>query len=170
MAQKNPLQLVQTLNELKKLDWQCVMIGDGPLMQDVRQAIAELDLGDRFRFTGWIAPQDVLNWFDKSDILFMPSRSEGLPVVGVQALAKGLAIVASRVGGFVDLVDNNQNGYLIEQENPGEFSTALLSLLSDSNCLLSFRNASLEKAKYFEINQVVEEYKNLFQSVLMDKG
>jgi glycosyltransferase involved in cell wall biosynthesis len=90
MAQKNPLQLVQTLNEVKKLDWQCVMIGDGPLMQDVRRTIAELDLGDRFQLPGWIDPQDVLNWFDKSDILFMPSRSEGLPVIGVQALAKGL--------------------------------------------------------------------------------
>lgn len=170
MAQKNPLQLVQTLNELKRLDWQCVMVGDGPLMQDVRQAIAELDLGDRFQLPGWVDPQDVLNWFDKSDILFMPSRSEGLPVVGVQALAKGLAIVASRVGGFVDLVDNNKNGYLIPQEDTGGFSTALLSLLSDSNCLISFRNASLEKAKYFEINQVVKEYEDLFQSVLIDKG
>ncbi len=170
MAQKNPLQLVQTLNGLKKLNWQCVMIGDGPLMQDVRRTVAESDLGDRFQFTGWIDPQDVLNWFDKSDILFMPSRSEGLPVVGVQALAKGLAIVASRVGGFVDLVDNNKNGYLIPQEDTGAFSTALLDLLSDSNRLLSFRNASLEKAKYFEINQVVKEYENLFRSVLIDKG
>jgi glycosyltransferase involved in cell wall biosynthesis len=170
MEQKNPLQLVQTMNELKKLDWQCVMIGDGPLMQNVRQTVSELDLGDRFRFTGWIAPQDVLNWFDKSDILFMPSRSEGLPVVGVQALAKGLAIVASRVGGFVDLVDNGKNGYLIPQDDTDAFSTALLSLLSDSNCLLSFRHASLEKATYFELNHVVKEYENLFQSVLMDKG
>jgi glycosyltransferase involved in cell wall biosynthesis len=170
MAQKNPLQLVQTLNVLKKLDWQCVMIGDGPLMQEVGRAIAELDLRDRFQLPGWIDPQDVLNWFDKSDILFMPSRSEGLPVVGVQALAKGLAIVASRVGGFVDLVDNGKNGYLIPQEDTDAFSTALLSLLSDSNGLLSFRNASLEKAKYFEINQVVKDYENLFQGVLMDKG
>ena len=170
MAQKNPLQLVQTLNGLKQLQWQCVMIGDGPLMQDVKRAVAELDLEDRFQFTGWIDPQDVLNWFDKSDILFMPSRSEGLPVIGVQALAKGLAIVAGRVGGFVDLVDNNKNGYLIRQEDAGEFRTSLLGLLSDSNRLLSFRNASREKAKYFEINQVVKEYENLFQSVLMDKG
>src|SRR3990170_1308257 len=170
MAQKNPLQLVQTLNGLKQLQWQCVMIGDGPLMQDVKRAVAELDLEDRFQFTGWIDPQDVLNWFDKSDILFMPSRSEGLPVIGVQALAKGLAIVAGRVGGFVDLVDNNKNGYLIRKEDAGEFRTSLLGLLSDSNRLLSFRNASLEKAKYFEINQVVKEYENLFQSVLMDKG
>ena len=170
MAQKNPLQVVQSLNQLKKIQWQCVMIGDGPLMQDVRRAVAESGLEGRFQFTGWIDPQEVLNWFDSSDILFMPSRSEGLPVVGIQALAKGLAIVASHVGGFVDLVDNNKNGYLIRQEDAGEFRTSLLGLLSDSNRLLSFRNASLEKAKYFEINQVVKEYENLFQSVLIDKG
>jgi len=170
MAQKNPLQVVQSLNQLKKIQWQCVMIGDGPLMQDVRRAVAESGLEGRFQFTGWIDPQEVLNWFDSSDILFMPSRSEGLPMVGVQALAKGLAIVASHVGGFVDLVDNNKNGYLIRQEDAGEFRTSLLGLLSDSNRLLSFRNASLEKAKYFEINQVVKEYENLFQSVLIDKG
>jgi L-malate glycosyltransferase len=170
MAQKNPLQLVQTLSELKKLNWQCVMIGDGPLMQDVKRAVTAFNLDDRFQFTGWIDPQDVLHWFDSSDILFMPSRSEGLPVVGVQALAKGLAIVASHVGGFVDLVDNNKNGYLIRQEDASEFSTSLLGLLSDSNRLLSFRNASLEKARYFEINQVVQQYENLFQSVLLNKG
>jgi L-malate glycosyltransferase len=170
MAQKNPLQFVQTLSELKKIGWQCVMIGDGPLMQDVKRAVAESELGDRFQFTGWIDPQDVLHWFDSSDILFMPSRSEGLPVVGVQALAKGLAIVASRVGGFVDLVDNNKNGYLVPQEDVSKFSTSLLGLLSDSNRLLSFRNASLEKAKYFEISQVVKEYENLFHHVLLEKG
>ena len=169
MAQKNPLQVVQTLNQLKKIQWQCVMIGDGPLMQDVRRAVAESDLESRFQFTGWIEPQEVLNWFDSSDILFMPSRSEGLPVVGVQALAKGLAIVASHVGGFVDLVDNNRNGYLIRQEDAGEFRTSLLGLLSDSDRLLSFRNASLEKAKSFEINQVVKEYENLFESVLTNE-
>jgi glycosyltransferase involved in cell wall biosynthesis len=95
----------------------------------------------------------------------MPSRSEGLPVVGVQALAKGLAIVASHVGGFVDLVDNNKNGYLIRLEDVSEFSTSLSGLLSNSNRLLSFRNASLEKAKHFEIKQVVKEYEKLFHNL-----
>ena len=170
MAQKNPLQVVQTLNGLKQLQWQCVMIGDGPLMQDVKRAVAEADLEERFQFTGWVDPQDVLNWFDRSDILFMPSRSEGLPVVGVQALAKGLAIVASQVGGFVDLVDHDKNGYLIQREDIAKFSTSLLSLLSDSNLLLSFRNASLEKAKCFEITQIIKEYENIFLTVLRNKG
>lgn len=166
MEQKNPLQFVQTLNELRVLKWQAVMIGDGPLMEEVKCAIAELGLEDRFQLTGWIEPQDVLNWFDKSDILFMPSRSEGLPVVGVQALAKGLAIVASRVGGFVDLVDDDKNGYLIQETDISKFPTSLSGLLSDPNRLLSFRRASLEKARSFELEQIVREYESIFLRVI----
>ncbi len=165
MEQKNPLQFVQTLNELKKLPWQSVMIGDGPLMQDVWCAIENHGLEDRFQLTGWLDPQDVLGWFDKSDILFMPSRSEGLPVVGVQALAKGLAIIASRVGGFVDLVDDDKNGYLIRENEAAGFSISLSALLSDTQRLLSFRNASLGKARSFELEQIVKEYENIFLRV-----
>lgn len=165
MEQKNPLQFVQTLNELKELPWQAVMIGDGPLMPDVKCAIQDCGLQDRFQLTGWIDPQDVLAWFDKSDILFMPSRSEGLPVVGVQALAKGLAIVASRVGGFVDLVDEGGNGYLINGADSATFSTSLTNLLSDRDRLRSFRYASLGKAQSFELEQIVQEYENIFAQV-----
>jgi len=166
MPQKNPLQVVQTLNELRQLKWQCVMIGDGPLSPDVKRAVAKLGLNDRFHFTGWIDTQEVFGWFDKSDILFMPSLSEGLPVVGVHALAKGLAIVASHVGGFVDLVEDGKNGYLVWQEDPSKFLAPLRKLLSESDTLLSFRNASLEKAKWFDINQIVGQYETIFLQVI----
>jgi glycosyltransferase involved in cell wall biosynthesis len=162
MEQKNPLQVVHTLNELKGFKWQAVMIGDGPLMQNIKCAIEDYGLHDRFQLTGWLDPREVLQWFDKSDILFMPSRSEGLPVVGVQALAKGLAIIASRVGGFVDLVDEDHNGYLIQETETVQFSTMLSSLLSDSGRLLAFRTASLAKARSFGLEQVVKEYENIF--------
>lgn len=134
-------------------------------MQDVRCAIQKFGLADRFHLTGWIDPQEVLGWFDKSDILFMPSRAEGLPVVGVQALAKGLAIVASRVGGFVDLVDEDKNGNLIQETDASKFSTCLSALLTDSERLLSFRSTSLEKAKSFELEQIAREYENIFVRV-----
>jgi glycosyltransferase involved in cell wall biosynthesis len=166
MPQKNPLQVVQTLNELRQLKWQCVMIGDGPLMPDVKRAVAELGLNDRFHFTGWIGGAEVLNWFDKSDVLFMPSLSEGLPVVGVEALSKGLAIIASQVGGFVDLVENEKNGYLVRQKDAPKFLVSLRELLSNSERLLSFRNASLERARQFDINRIVEQYENVFLKVV----
>jgi len=166
MPQKNPLQVVRTLNELKELAWRCVMIGDGPLLEETRRAVAESGLEDRFRFPGWIEPEDVLNWFEKSDILFMPSLSEGFPVVGVQALAKGLAILASRVGGFVDLVEDGRNGYLIDREEPAGFSDLLRGLLKDPNRLLSFRNSSLEKAEAFEIVRIAEQYERIFSGLV----
>lgn len=166
MPQKNPLQVVQTLNELRQLKWQCVMIGDGPLMPDVKRAVAELGLNDRFHFTGWIGGAEVLNWFDKSDILFMPSLSEGLPVVGVEALSKGLAIIASHVGGFVDLVENEKNGYLVRQKDAPKFLVSLRELLSNSEHLLSFRNASLERARQFDINHIVEQYEDIFMMIV----
>jgi len=166
MPQKNPLQVVRTLNELRELPWQCVMIGDGPLLPDVKRAVEEFGLNERFQFPGWLGGNEVMNWFDQSDILFMPSLSEGLPVVGVEALAKGLAIVASQVGGFVDLVENDKNGYLIPPGDAAPFSMRLRELLTDEDRLSSFRKASLEKAKRFDINQIVEQYEQIFQTVI----
>lgn len=168
VAQKNPLQIVYTLAELKDLPWQCVMLGDGPLMPEVQQAIEERGLQERFTLLGWVTPEEVLNWLDKSDILFMPSLSEGLPVVGVQALAKGLAFVVNDIGGFVDLVDDGQNGYLLHQNQPSEFAVALQWLLSHQNELYRFRKASLQKAVHYDINRVVEQYENIFEKTVHD--
>lgn len=168
VAQKNPVQIVRTLAELKNMNWQCVMLGDGPLMPDVRREIVQHHLEERFTLLGWVTPEEVLVWFDKSDILFMPSLSEGLPVVGVQALAKGLAFVVSNIGGFVDLVEEGKNGFLIGEEKTEKFSTVLRRFLSDPNELKPFRKASLQIASRFDINQIVEHYEEVFVGVIHD--
>jgi glycosyltransferase involved in cell wall biosynthesis len=163
--QKNPSQIVSTLAEMKDMPWQCVLIGDGPLMQKLQGEIEKNNLEERFTLTGWIKPEDVLDWFSKSDILFMPSLSEGLPVVGVQALAKGLAFVVSDIGGFVDIVDDGENGFLVDRSNPFNFSNTLRELLSDPTQLGRFREASLKKASQFDITHVSEQYEQIFLEV-----
>ncbi len=165
MVQKAPVEIVRVLGELQDLPWECVMIGDGPLMEDVKREISSRGLDNRFELTGWIEPEQVLDSFARSDILFMPSLSEGLPVVGVQALSKGLAVVASRIGGFVDLVDDGKNGYMIEVGDTNQFAGHLRELLLDREKLLAFRKASLEKAADFDINRVVDEYEKVFAEV-----
>ena len=165
MNQKNPVQIVHTLAGLKDLSWECVMIGDGPLIPNVRREISEEGLQERFTLTGWIAPEEVLEWFDKSDILFMPSRSEGLPVVGVQALAKGLAMVVSDIGGFVDIVDKDRNGFLVGSSNLDGYVKGLQKLLSNQKLLKRYREASLVKATQFDIRHVVDSYQNLLSEV-----
>ena len=120
----------------------------------------------RFTLPGWVNPEEVLRWFDKSDILFMPSLSEGLPVAGVQALAKGLAIIASKIGGFVDLVDEGQNGFLVDSYQSHGFTTVLRQLLSHKTEIKRFRETSLQKAIYFDIERVVEQYEDIFREAV----
>ena len=132
MAQKNPLRVVQALAQIRELDWECVMLGDGPLLGEVKNEIERAGLRGRFELPGWVTPERVLDWFSRSDILFMPSLAEGLPVSGVHALATGLALVVSRIGGFEDLVDHGRNGFLVEMEKGGSFAQPLRTLITDS--------------------------------------
>ncbi len=163
VPQKDPLQIVRTLAGLTDLSWRCALIGDGPLLPKVRKEIEAQGLQSRFTLTGWVPPEEVLAWFDRGDILFMPSLSEGLPVVGVQALAKGLAIVASHIGGFVDLVEHGRNGYLVERGHPEGFNTALRELLSDTERLGKFRQVSQEFARPFDLQRIIARYETIFQ-------
>lgn len=165
VAQKNPLQVPRVLATLKDLPWECSMLGDGALLEETRTEIARLGLSERFHLPGWVTPQAVLDEFSRADILFMPSRSEGLPVAGVQALACGLALVVGRVGGFVDLVSNGENGSLHDPDDANGMSASLRALLADASALRRARQNSLARAAAFDIVRVVDAYESLLNEV-----
>jgi glycosyltransferase involved in cell wall biosynthesis len=166
MSQKNPVGLVKILAKQTDNPWLCTMLGDGPLRQDVMRVIHEHNLEERFTLPGWVSTDEVIKRFAQSDILFMPSLSEGLPVVGVQALAMGLAIVASKIGGFTDLVNPGHNGCLVDPHDMQGFGNALQGLLSDQDLIKNQRIASREHARLFDINRVIHDYEALFSSVI----
>ncbi len=164
--QKNPQAVVRALAQVDDLPWQATLIGDGPLRPKVETLLAETGLATRVTLTGWITPEAVLEIFERSDLLFMPSQSEGLPVVGLQALAKGLAIIASQVGGFVDLVEEGRNGHLFP---PGDLQAAVKALrrvLTSRERLLAYRKASLQHARHFDLTRIVAAYESVFHRVL----
>jgi L-malate glycosyltransferase len=163
VAQKNPVQIVRSLAQLRQIPWHCVMAGDGPLRPGVEAEIEKYTLGERFTLPGWITPEQVIDRYRESDVLFMPSLSEGFPVAGVQGLAMGLAVVASRIGGWMDLVNPGENGFLVDPMQEQGYVQALENLLSDPLRLLSFRQASREKAKTFDLAAIVERYARVYQ-------
>ncbi len=163
--QKNPLLVPRVLSTLKDLRWDCSMLGDGILLEKTRTEIVRLGLTDRVHLPGWVTPQDVLNEFARADILFMPSRAEGLPVVGVQALACGLALVVGRAGGFADLVADGENGFLRDPDDADGFSSSLRGLLSNPAALLSTRQKSLRLAQAFDIERVVDAYEKILVTI-----
>jgi glycosyltransferase involved in cell wall biosynthesis len=100
----------------------------------------------------------------------MPSLSEGLPMVGIQALARGLAIVANNVSGFSELVVQDQNGYLGDVGDRSALVDALRRYLSDPWTLLNARRCSLERASRFDIKAIVDQYEIVFQRALQAKN
>ena len=167
MPQKNLVELVETLALVQDLSWKCIMVGDGPLLEDVRRTIATHDLDKRFFLPGWVTTEQVLAYFAQSDLLFLPSLSEGLPVVGLQALASGLAIVASRAGGNVEIVEPGYNGFLVDPGDREGFSNSLRSLLSNLQALQNARQASRKLASRFDIKTVVDKYESIFQEIVL---
>lgn len=161
--QKNLFQLIKTLAAIQDLPWNCTLIGDGPLLDPILKEIEKNKLQERISLTGWVAPELVIDHYKSCDILFMPSLSEGLPVVGVQAMAMGLALVLSRVGGCVPLVTEGKNGYLINPEEPVGYEQALRELISDPERLMSYRLSSRKFAYTFSLEQSVKQYKLLLE-------
>lgn len=166
VPQKNPLQVVKILADLQDLPWNCVMLGDGVLRKEVEREVRKHNLQERIILTGWLTPDKVIQWFGKSDLLYMPSISEGLPVVGVQGLAMGLAIVASPVGGFVELVSDGENGYLIQPDQPEKTKESLRGLLSDTSLLHEYRINSRQKSVRYDLNRIVNSYNQLFTELV----
>ena len=101
-----------------------------------------------------------------SDILALPSRSEGLPVVGVQALAMGLALVLSEAGGNVELVQPGLNGHLFPAGNLDALTESLNTLLVSSAVLRAAQAKSRQLAHAFDLENIVQQYETLFQSVI----
>jgi len=165
VEQKNPEQLVQALAALKDLAWSCAMHGDGPLREAVREMVAGCGLAERFSFPGWVTPEALLDAFAHSDILVMPSRSEGLSVVGVQSLGMGLAMVLSDVGGNSDLVQQGENGFLFPSGDLPALTTALKTLLESRAELRAAQQKSRELAQAFDLESVVGQYEALFANL-----
>ncbi|GAB4483808.1 MAG: glycosyltransferase [Anaerolineales bacterium] len=162
---KNPGHLVQALARLRSLPWQATLLGDGPLLEPVRRQVAESGLAERIALPGWVTPEEVLTEFSRSDILALPSRAEGLSVVGVQALAMGLALVLGAAGGNLELVEDGQNGFLFPPGDVDALTAALRRLLADSAALQSAQSHSLTLAQKFDLNAIVAQYEALLSVV-----
>lgn len=159
--QKDLPLLVRSLAEIRQQAWRCLLVGDGPQADQVDRLIRELHLEQRVERTGWIEPEEVEARMLASDILVMPSRTEGLPVVAVQALACGLAIVASRAGGLAELVRDEVNGRLCPPNDQRCFTEGLLWCLEDSQRLAQLKRASRNMAERYDLQRIAIQYEQV---------
>jgi glycosyltransferase involved in cell wall biosynthesis len=167
--QKNLLFLLEVLNQVKDLPWHLDLVGDGPLMSAMRAQARHLGLRDRLHFHGWLGLDAVAEIMSRGDILVLPSLWEGLPLVGVEALAAGLAIVGSDIGGIAPLVRQEVNGFLCPVNDTAAFAGALQRLLVHQDLLARMKAESRRLAAAFDISKSAAQFEALFQAVVKKK-
>lgn len=166
--QKNLLFLLDALDRVRDLPWTLQLVGDGPQRAALEAKAEELGMVERIEFSGWVEPEQVRQMLRESDLLVMPSRSEGLPVVGVQALAQGVAIAATAAGGLAELVVDGENGVLCPIDDLACYAQGLRRCLADTAALADMKKRSLALARHYDINRVAEAYESIFQRVTHD--
>jgi glycosyltransferase involved in cell wall biosynthesis len=160
--QKNPVLAMAALALIKESDWSLEVIGDGPLRSEMQAAAEREGIEERVTLHGWLSHASVAQVMARSDILVMTSLHEGLPMVAIEALQWGLAIVGSQIGGMHDVVEEGKNGFLCEL-TPSAFAEKLKGLLATPELLEGMRRASRQKAAAFDLEKIVSAYESVLK-------
>lgn len=161
--QKCPVFLIDALAGVATRNWRLTLIGDGPLMPDVRERIARHGLIDKVTLTGWLDTPSVERILRDGDVFVLPSSSEGLPVAAIEALKHGLAVASSEIPGTLDVVDDGVNGRRLPMGDLAAWQTGLTAMLSDSGKLDAMKQASFAKARDFELEHSVVQYEAILR-------
>ena len=129
---------------------------------------AELGIRDKVSFLG--RKDNVAEYLQCADILVMPSVSEGMSNALLEAMACGLAVIATNIAGNNEVVAHLRNGVLIEPRNARQLAEALLYVLGDAELASRLgQEARKTVEEGYSLDQVVDQYMELYQSLASDK-
>lgn len=164
--------LLEALGLMSHRAFRCVLVGDGQLRMGLQEQVREAGMSDRVLFAGLRPSDEIPLWMCAADVLVLPSRSEGRPNVVLEAQASGVPVVATRVGGTPELVEDGQTGLLIEAENPSELASALGRLADDEGFrqeLGSSARAHIERSG-LTWERSASKVKAIYEEVLSGSG
>jgi sugar transferase (PEP-CTERM/EpsH1 system associated) len=142
-----------------------VIAGDGPQRAEVEAEIAATGIGDITWLAG--ARSDVPELMRALDIFALPSRAEGISNTILEAMASGLPVVATDVGGNAELVAAGETGALVPAQNPDAMAHALLRYTSDAALRQNHGAAGRKRVEQnFSIDNMVARYTNLYEQSL----
>jgi glycosyltransferase involved in cell wall biosynthesis len=167
-SEKAHIDLLNAFRHLQsnnsELNAKLVIVGDGPERERLEAAARSLGITERVHFAGQIS--DVKPYYAAADLLALPSHSEGSPYVLLEAMAAGLAIVATAVGGVPEMVEDEVSALLVPPRDPQKMAAAIARILKDEELArkLTASAAALIATRYSPENYVrslVEIYREL---------
>lgn len=161
--QKGITYLIQAMTKIvKKIpDITLIIAGEGPLEESLKNETLKLGVNKNVFFVGpRLDMPELLKIFD---LYVLPSLSEGLPMVLLEAMALGCPIIATRVGGVPKVIINGENGSLVEPKNPKVLGSEIIRVLSDSNLRKKYsKNGKKVFNEKFTADIMMRKYEHLY--------
>lgn len=139
--------------------------GDGPCRHRLEQRARALGIWERVRFAGFV--RDLQDIFQAMDLLVLPSHTEGLPNVVLEAFACGKPVVATSVGGVPELVENGRNGVLVPPGEPGVLGEAIVRCITEPSLREAYgRGAQSTVRSRFTFEQQTRGLESIYAEIL----
>ena len=163
--QKNPLRLIDAFARGLANDprWRLLLAGGGSLEEEARRHAARLRVDDRVHFLG--VRTDVPDLLSACDLFAMAAGWEGSPMAVIEAMAAGLPVVATAVGGIPELVEHGATGLLVPPGDTAALAESLAALVRDPGRRAEFAGRARERARNFGVHAMIQSYAQLFERV-----
>lgn len=142
-------------------DASLVIVGGGKARAELEQLAVEQGVQRATTFAGALVPDEVRNLLHRADVFALPSRSEGMPLALLEAMAAGVPPVASRVGGVTDVIEGT-SGLLVAPDEPIALADALARVVTNAELAHELSDGARSRASAFSNTAVDEAYSRLF--------
>lgn len=164
------IKAISKLNESRP-NIKLIIIGDGPELINLQRTTNNLRLGNKILFLGQIPQKDLPIYFRISDVFVRPSRSEGLGNSFLEAMAAGIPVIGTPVGGITDFLSNGHTGILAKPENPEDLAEKINYLLGYQDIRNNvIKNALNLVQKNYSWDIVSEKMERIFKTLKELKG
>ena len=156
--------LIQAVEKLHNPHFHLFICGDGVQEAELKAKAKELGIEHQIHFLGF--RKDVYKISSAADLFLFASLQEGLPVAIMEAMACGLPIIASRVRGNYDLIDQGKGGYLVAPMDVDGFVKAIHKITENKERLEKMKQYNLRKVQKYSIEAVVDQMADLYQDMM----
>lgn len=162
---KNQMMLINAMNNIVKINpaIKLCLVGKGNLEEQYKKKIEEYGLRNNVILTGY--RRDVDRLLKIADLCVATSKREGLPINLVEAALSGVPIIAYRNRGHIEIVKENENGFLVTTEN--ELTTRIIQLYSDRDLLMNLKKKARESVKEFSLDNALNEGIKIYEEEII---
>ncbi|AKB76151.1 hypothetical protein MSLAZ_2890 [Methanosarcina lacustris Z-7289] len=142
-----------------------LIMGDGDLKSDIETYLLRNGLENNVKLTGWICHENLPEYLNSLKLLIIPSYTEGLPNIMLEAMACGTLVLATKVGAIPDIVKDTKTGFLMENNSPECIATSTIKALEHPDLEKIAENARSLVEHEFTYEAAIEKYSSIFKQI-----